>query len=118
MIASRAITNDQDIIDSRDVIDRIDYLEGSEDEEDIEELEALNKLAEQASGSADWTYGETLIRDSHFRDYAEQLAEDLDLIKINTSWPRTSIDWEQAAEELQIDYTNVDFDGVEYWIRA
>ena len=28
------------------------------------------------------------------------------------------IDWAQAAHELQMDYTSVDFDGVTYWIRS
>lgn len=27
------------------------------------------------------------------------------------------IDWERAAEELRMDYTAVDFDGVTYWVR-
>ena len=26
-------------------------------------------------------------------------------------------DWERATRELQMDYTEVDFDGVTYWIR-
>jgi hypothetical protein len=33
-------------------------------------------------------------------------------------WPFTCIDWEQAASELQMDYSAVDFDGVIYWIRS
>jgi hypothetical protein len=28
------------------------------------------------------------------------------------------IDWDQAARELQVDYFDVDFDGVTYWIRG
>jgi hypothetical protein len=28
------------------------------------------------------------------------------------------IDWEQAAYELKQDYTEVNFDGVSYWIRS
>ena len=30
----------------------------------------------------------------------------------------TCIDWAQAARELRMDYTSVDFDGVTYWIRS
>ena len=83
------------------------------------ELTALEKLAEQASGYAsDWEHGETLIRDSYFQDYAQQLAEDLygDGIR-SASWPLNCIDWEQAARELRSDYTAVDFDSLTYWIR-
>jgi len=28
------------------------------------------------------------------------------------------IDWKAAARDLQVDYTEVDFDGVSYWIRC
>ena len=108
------------VIDSRDVIERIADLEGQEqlDEAETAELQALRALAEEASGyAADWEYGETLIRDSYFQDYAQELAEDCGMLKDATSWPLTCIDWEQAAKELQQDYTAVEFDGVTYWIR-
>lgn len=82
------------------------------------ELAALKALADEASGyAADWYDGETLIRDSYFTNYAMQLAEDIGAIDRNAQWPNTCIDWDQAARELQMDYTAVDFDGVTYWIR-
>ena len=85
---------------------------------DADELRILKALADEASGyAADWTHGETLIRDSYFRDYAEQLADDIGAIDRNASWPVKCIDWDQAARELQMDYSAVDFDGVTYWIR-
>lgn len=118
MQATKEITNFEDIIDSRDIIARIEYLEGTEDEDEASELAALNKLSEQAEGyAADWQYGETLIRDSYFKEYAQELAKDIGAIDRNASWPNTCIDWEQAARELQMDYTAVDFDGVTYWVR-
>lgn len=113
------ISNMQDIIDSRDVIERIKALEGTEDEEEQEELKALEALAEECDGNvSDWEHGETLIRDSYFADYAQELAEDIGAISKDQSWPNNCIDWEQAARELQMDYTSVDFDGVTYWARS
>lgn len=86
--------------------------------EEAEELKALKALANEAEGyAADWSYGETLIRDDYFGEYARQLADDLGLLKKDNQWPYTCIDWEQAAEELQQDYTAVDYDGVTYWVR-
>ena len=112
------ITNSEDVIDSREIIDRIAYLEDSEDADEIEERAALVALAEQAEGYApDWQYGRTLIRDSYFKDYAMELAEDIGAIDSNASWPNTCIDWDQAARELQMDYTSVEFAGVTYWVR-
>lgn len=122
------INNSMDIIDSRDVIARIDELEseiesaeedGEEpDDEMVEELEVLKALADKAGDSPDWPYGEALIRDSYFEDYAQELAEVIGAIDRGASWPNNCIDWEWAARELQHDYIAVDFDGVTYWIRG
>ena len=86
---------------------------------DADELRILKALADEASGYAsDWKYGETLIRDSYFKDYAMELGAEHWLSNPNyVSWPLTCIDWDQAARELQMDYSAVDFDGVTYWIR-
>ena len=157
---SNAPSNTDDVIDSREIIERIEELTGERDaliedretaqqdlddaeepteqerealqgahdkatdalvewtEENGAELAALEALQEQAEGySPDWPYGATLIRDSYFRAYAQEMAEELDLVKPDAQWPYTCIDWDQAARELQMDYTSVDFDGVTYWVR-
>ena len=127
------ITNYNDMIDSRDVIERIEHLrqlrqpgpvdlcDGDNEtpqDELFAELAALEKLAAEASDYApDWEYGETLIRDSYFETYAEELADDIGAINNDHGWPHNCIDWQRAARELQIDYTEVDFDGVSYWVR-
>ncbi len=114
------VNNSLDVIDSRDVIARIEELEADEerDEADNEELAALKALADEAAGyAADWEHGETLIRDSYFKEYAMELADDIGAVPREYSWPASCIDWDQAARELQMDYTSVDFDGVTYWVR-
>lgn len=130
-----AFTNYDDIIDSRDVIDRIDDLidernNWNDDHDDgapweveypdeASELAMLQSLAEEASDySSEWDYGETLIRDSYFAEYAQQLAEDIGAISSDQSWPLYCIDWEQAVRDLQQDYCSVTYDGVDYWIRS
>lgn len=161
----RTISNGDNIIDSRDVIERIEELkddrsvfevalsdaqetledlkarpddaeaeqlvdaeeavEAAEanvtewaESDDAAELKVLEALAEEAEGSADWRHGETLIRDSYFEEYAEQLADDIGAISRNASWPVNCIDWKRAAEELQDGYTSVNYDNVIYWIRS
>ena len=122
-------TNTDDFIDSRDVIARIEVLESEIEtatndneldlvEEEVEELATLKALAKEGEASPDWQYGEVLIRDSYFEEYAQDLAEDCGMIQEGAGWPNTCIDWEQAARDLQMDYSSVDFDGVDYWIRA
>ena len=142
------ITNSQDIIDSRNVIDRIDHLdselrdayEGSggkrkkkkfeewvndtaEDDrhtlqDAAKELKALKSLQDEAEGyCSDWKYGAALIRESYFEDYARELAEDIGAVPKDLSWPCCHIDWEAVTEALKQDYTTVDFDGVDYYVR-
>lgn len=110
--------NSDETIDSRDIIKRIKSLENLDDADDAEreELQILLNLQEQAKDSADWQYGEALIRDSYFEEYVYGLAEDMGAIDINTKWPHTCIDWERATEEMQMNFFSVDFDGVDYWI--
>ena len=142
-----AISNLDDLIDSRAVIARIEELEderqaladASEDEDGLEEdraeakanlaawddsdeayeLLSLKALVSEAEPYCpDWKYGTTLIRDSYFEDYAQELASELYSKAIgDAKWPFDCIDWEKAAEELQQDYTEVEFDGVTYWVR-
>ena len=112
-----------DTIDSRDVIARIEDLErvrGIEDlpRKSINELKALTELAKEAFDyTEDWSDGTTLIRDSYFKAHAQDLAEDIGAISPTDSWPINCIDWDRAARELKMDYTEVYFAGVSYWVR-
>lgn len=143
---TKEITNSEDVIDLRDVTDRVEHLEsqptldddgacyscgsltkeGDEDHEsdcEVLELQRLTVLLDELRGNGgdhDWRddwYPLLLVRNSYFKDFAQQEAEDLDLVKSDARWPYTCIDWEQAARELQMDYTTVEFDGVTYWYR-
>lgn len=119
---SEEIDNSADIIDSRDIIARIDYLEDTEDEDEQEELANLLKLQEQAEGCSDWVHGATLVRDTYFTDHIKELIEDcynMPKEMDSGSWPynHLSMDYEAAAEEAKVDYSEVDFDGVTYYIR-
>lgn len=160
------ITNSENVIDSRDIIDRIDYLEDEratlesnvtdaqeavdeladedadeetqaqsdakdalasaqealkdwDESDEGEELAKLKALADECEGYVgDWRHGATLISEDYFEKYAEELAGEVTEYNPNkVSWPFTCIDWTQAAEELKQDYTSVDFDGVDYWVR-
>jgi antirestriction protein len=112
-----------DIIDVRDIIARVEELEDNANPDVIAEhaqlcaiLEELKGLGGDEQWEGHW-YPVTLIRDSHFRTYAEELADDIDAVPKNAQWPLNCIDWEQAARELQWDYSAVDIDGATYWYR-
>lgn len=127
------ISNMDDMIDARDIIARIEELEdlcepeedgtSMADDEDREELATLSGFLAQMKGyggdeqwRGDW-YPVTLIRDSYFEDYAQELAWDIGAVNSDAAWPANCIDWEAAARQLQMDYTSVEFDGVTYWYR-
>ena len=113
-----------DVIDSRDVISAIEELESELEDGDIsagdlELLENLKALADEAHGYAsDWTYGETLIHEDYFTTYAQELAEDIGAVNSDQSWPNSCIDWDQAARDLQMDYTACEFDDATYYVRC
>jgi len=110
------INNNQDILDSRDIIEKIEELE--EINPNSDELQILKSFASEASETPDWEFGEPLIRYSYFKDYAMELAEDCDLLKDTNNWPLNCIDWEKASRELQCDkYFTADFGEITYFVR-
>ena len=60
----------------------------------------------------------TMIPEVDFEDYARELAEDIGAIKNDANWPNYCIDWEKAASELKMDYSEIEVDGVTYLFRA
>lgn len=86
--------------------------EFSDDEKaELAELETLQN-------ECDFRHGESLIPVDDFEDYARQIAEDIGAIPDDNQWPCTCIDWEQAAKELAQDYTEVEYQGTSYYVRA
>lgn len=112
----------EDVLDVRDIIETIEEYE-NDDELDNDDVTDLRELLSELAGNGgahqwrgDW-YPVTLVRDSYFGDYAQQLAEDIGAIPEDFSWPASYIDWDAATDALQMDYTSVEFDGVTYWYR-
>lgn len=87
------------------------------DEYDREELDILLKLQEECEGYSDWKYGETLIRESYWEDYVQELVEELGYISKDFPW-WIEVNWGRTAENVAQDYTTVDFDGTDYYIRS
>jgi hypothetical protein len=115
---------EEDVTDEDKPVVTLDFEEwlkeqADADNADAQELVALRTLAEQAEGYAsDWRHGAALIRDDYFERYAQELAEDIGAIQSDAAWPACHIDWEAAADALKQDYTEVDYDGVSYWVRS
>lgn len=125
---ANTISNMDDTIDSRDVIERIEYLTEEHENwaeehpeadymttDEGQELAALSTLQDEAEDYCpDWTHGAQLIRDSYFEEAMDDLLEEVgDLPRDLPCYLTISIDY----VALQQDYTAVDFDGVTYWVR-
>ena len=142
-----SITFTEDVLDSRDIIERFEELgdeieeseerlrelQGMDDDErsmeednemeelelELEEYQSIKTLAEEAEDYCpDWPYGEQFIRDSYFVEYAQQLAEGIGAISCDAEWPNNHIDWPAAADELKMDYTSYEINGETYWARS
>lgn len=147
MTTTQTIDNSADLIDSRDIIARIaelqrerqSWIDGEWDEnsslhhdhqtkslalrwaarfeDEAEELDALVTFATEAEDyTDDWHHGVTLIRDTYFVEYVQDLLADCGTIPSDLpSW--VVLDWDATAENMQVDYTSVELDGVTYWVR-
>lgn len=94
-----------------------------DEDEEWEELETLEKALDALSGEGhdfmwegSW-YPSTLIHETHFTDYAKQVAEDTGAVSDTTEWPNNHIDWDTAADELMGDYMSVTVGYDTYYYR-
>lgn len=92
------------------------------DENDGDELKTLQELIDELRGNGgdhqfegDW-YPGSMIRESYFEDYARELLEDCgDLPRDLPGY--VAIDWAKTADNIRVDYSSVEYDGVEYLYR-
>lgn len=88
-----------------------------EDSVIIDEFLAVRRLCEEGENYApDWQYGETVIAESYFTEYAQ------DMLKDTGELPQeipgyVAIDWEQTAANIKVDYTEIEYDGDTYLVR-
>lgn len=132
--AMREISSNEDYLDVRDVIARFEELETEKEDlreehgaadvgwDNRDEFNNLRSLLDDLKGQGgdeqwrgDW-YPITLIRDSYFVEAMQELCSDItDLPKEIPSY--IEIDWKKTADNLRVDYTSTEFDGVTYWYR-
>jgi len=117
-------------LDSRDLNERLEELneltlneDGERDDtlyndlsnEEREELEMLEKLKDETEW-AGWEYGINFIKEYNFKDYAEELFDDCFLYNAPEN-VRHYIDYDKFANDLEMDYTEVEIDGTSYLFR-
>jgi len=110
------ITNEVDIIDTRDLLDYIAELDPTRDADELYTLSDI--IAEVRDNSNESPEdGVSLVHNSYLTNYARELAEEIGAVPPKLEWPLYCIDWEYAARELKVYYSYLNFDGVRYWYR-
>jgi hypothetical protein len=89
---------------------------------DKDELDTLTEIISQGEDSSDWSHGETLIKESYFTQYIEELVNDCyempsEFTDGKWPWTHMSMNWEEAADEAKADYNEICVDGETYLIR-
>lgn len=114
---------DMDAPEEHALTEAIDDLNAWDNSEEADELRNLQELAAECEGVPDWIYGAQLIREDYFTTYIENLIDECYEMpkQINSGdwpWRHMTIDYEAAADEAKVDYTDVTFDGETYFVRA
>lgn len=93
-----------------------------EKSDEAKELNQLRDILDELKGNGgdeqwqgDW-YPITLINSDYFTEYTEELLKDCGYIPNDLpSWIK--LDWEETAENVQIDYTTIEIEGETYYYR-
>ena len=85
---------------------RLDFGEGEE-----AELKVLQDLRDKVG--SEWSDGVTLIPESEFVAYCRELLEDCGDIPKNLPHYIT-IDWDDTADNIKVDYSEIEYDGDTY----
>lgn len=122
------IMHKQDTIDSREVIKRIAQLNSNcryhideldeDDAFELAELEAFEKEAiEQGCGEAEWLHGAHFINDNYFVRYIQEMLQDDGTLTRDLPW-YVKVDWEETADNLKIDYSEINMGPSSFWVRS
>jgi len=113
MDMSALLNRKVELIDLRD--DEECEMDSSEEFEldELIELESELGMTLEAADQA----GLYFIDEDYFEDYARELACDTGAITNDHEWPANCIDWEAAADELRMNYTEVEYDGHSYLVQ-
>lgn len=102
-----------------DEIDDFDSeLDDLKDEFDSDEYDALLELADEL-GDSTLRDGETMIRESYITDYFREFVYDIGALpKDLPSYIESNINWDGVCDDLLMDYSEVEIEGVTFYFRS
>lgn len=88
-------------------------------EELLKEYNNIISFCDDLDGYGDFSHGETIISEEYFVEYCEELVTDCGYISEDLpSFISNNIDWDAVADDLRVDYMEVDYDGTTYLMRS
>lgn len=106
----------QQVIDSRDIIERIEELEGQDEleESEKEELALLKEFEDE--NIPEWNDGAILIDSDYWVEYVKELLEDVG--DIPRDLPHyIAINWDKTADNISQDYSIITVNGNDWYYR-
>lgn len=99
------------------IIDKESDIESLESDFDKDEQEELAELENLESEISEWRHGETLIHEDNWINYVKEILEDYGDTPMNLPW-YVVINWEETAETLKSDYSEIEYQGSTYYYRS
>lgn len=113
----------KDFLEVSDVIDELNSNDSLSHEtfkttweDELEELEKILELKDEVC-SSEWDFGITFIHEAHFEEYIIEFIEDCGYISRDfPNW--IEIDWKATADNVSVDYSEVEFMGCNWYYRG
>lgn len=88
-----------------------------DNEDTLNIVDEINYLEEEIG--CDFEYGVYLIEEKDFTEYCQEFVEDCGYIGRDLpTWITNNIDWDSVADDLRVDYSEIDYQGFSYLYRA
>lgn len=87
--------------------------------DEISEYDEIEQFCSELENyAADFSYGETVIHESYFEEYCEEFCKDVGYLPNELpGFLEVAIDWTKVADQLEMDYTRVVYQGDDYLVR-
>jgi predicted nuclease with TOPRIM domain len=106
--------SDDELEEAKEALEKAEDALANFDDDHERLIADLQDASEEIS---EWSDGATLILDTYWVEYVQEMCEDVGYISKDFPW-WIEIDWEKTAENVKMDYTEVEIDGNTYYARS
>ena len=116
LIFEKEIEDFDELIEIVDNSEDEDVQEWKEDNsDDFDHIEEIDYIEDNVS---EFSFGATLIEDDEFEDYCRDLVNDCYDLGNVPGFIKDNINWSGIASDLSVDYSEVNYQGESYLVRA